>query len=382
MSKKKVIIFALLAVLASYGAVYAVPSGPFGYDLEKDIHRSENQKKQEAAASANKVTETKTNAPEIDLSIKTAKDLYSFVPLSELYVPSIDSNVYYSNPTLNSAIYKYKKGNYTGSLQELYSYIKKKPNDAYAFYYMGLNYSKIGENQVASKCFQKVINCNAQGKLLELAVKGRDCATGGIYCLTPLNPSVQELYNNNLLDPNDALDQFISAPYTGKGFSPEAEKDYQQRQLQIQLKKINSEESKPAAPKTNSQSAIPMYEKIAMAAEVTTAEPTNEEILDAIDVLKRAGLNINTGNSVVTDLTVSDVVTEKKNPSSLVNSEYEALNMMLGNNNNGTDPMSAMLPYMLNSNENGKNIDPQVIQAVMMNSMMSSINGLNSTENK
>ena len=57
--------------------------------------------------------------------------------------------------------------------------------------------------------------------------------------------------------------------------------------------------------------------------------------------------------------------------------------MMMGNNNNNNnDPMMSMLPYMLSNNENGKNVDPQVIQAVMMNSMMNSLNGLNSTDNK
>ena len=56
--------------------------------------------------------------------------------------------------------------------------------------------------------------------------------------------------------------------------------------------------------------------------------------------------------------------------------------MMMGNNNNNNDPMMSMLPYMLSNNENGKNVDPQVIQAVMMNSMMNSLSSMNSTDNK
>ena len=56
--------------------------------------------------------------------------------------------------------------------------------------------------------------------------------------------------------------------------------------------------------------------------------------------------------------------------------------MMLGNNNSNNDAMMNMLPYMLSSNNEGKNIDPQVFQAVMMNSMMNSLGSLNSGDNK
>jgi len=378
MSKRNALILAILAMFTSYGAAQAIPSA-FGYDLEADMHRSERQQQ----AQQNQIgtpgaapSGAPAEQPQVDYTPKTAKDLYSFVPLADLFVPNIDNKTFYSNPTMSSAIYKYKKGNYTGSLQELYSYIKKKPNDPYAFYYMGLNYTRIGEKDVAAKCFQKVINCNAKGQLLAQAVKGRDCLNGGIYCTTPLYPTTLELYNGVLLDPNDPLDQFIAAPYSGSGFSPEAEREVQQRRMNTQMKKLN--QGQGGAP--NNQSALPVFEKIAMAADVTTAEPTNEEVLNAIDVLKRAGLNITAGDTTSTVETTSDVVSEKKNQPSFVNPEYEAINMMMGNNNNNNDPMTTMLPYMLNSNENGKNIDPQIIQAVMMNSMMSSLNGLNSTD--
>ena len=375
MSKRNALILAVLVMFTSYGAANAIPSA-FGYDLEADMHRSERKQQQQQQQAQTAETsdeemsdENQADGTKDDFTFKTAKDMYSFVPMSDLYVPNIDNKVYYSNPTMKSAIYKYKKGNYTGSLQELYAYIKKKPSDPYAFYYMGLNYTKIGESKAAANCFQKVINCNAKGQLLAMAVKGRDCINGGIYCTTPFYPSASDVYGGA-----DSLDQFIAAPYTGNGFSPEAQKEYEQKKVDIQRKKLNQG-------KSNNQSAVPVFEKIAMAADITTAEPTNEEVLNAIDVLKRAGLNITTGNTTSTAETTSDVVSEKKNQPSFINPEYEAINMMMGNNGNNNDPMTSMLPYMLDSNENGKNIDPQVIQAVMMNSMMSSLNGLNSTDN-
>ena len=74
-----------------------------------------------------------------------------------------------------------------------------------------------------------------KGKLLELAVKGRDCISGGMYCREPINP-----IPGGGVEIEDSLDVFINAPYTGNGFSPEAERDYQQRKLNNMQKKINA----------------------------------------------------------------------------------------------------------------------------------------------
>ena len=113
-----------------------------------------------------------------------------------------------------------------------------------------------------------------------------------------------------------------------------------------------------------------------MAAGISSeSEPTDEEVLNAINVLKRAGVNI----SVTTGKTESKA--QAVNPAAYVNPEYETINMMLGNGNNNNDAMMNMLPYMMSTNNDGKNIDPQVIQALMMNSMMNGLGSLNSTDN-
>lgn len=120
-----------------------------------------------------------------------------------------------------------------------------------------------------------------------------------------------------------------------------------------------------------------------MAASVSD-EPTNEQVMDAIDVLRRAGVNISVNSSAETGAqnTSTTQAAPPINPSAYINPEYETINMMLGNGNNNNDPMMNMLPYMLNTNNEGKNIDPQVIQTIMMNSMMNGLSGLNSTDNK
>lgn len=126
------------------------------------------------------------------------------------------------------------------------------------------------------------------------------------------------------------------------------------------------------------------------AAAPLSEEPSQEDIMHAIDVLKRAGLNISVypvsahepASSGGTEYSNKPSGRANGNPAEYVNSDYEMMRMMMGNGNSNNDPMMNMLPYMLNANSDGKNIDPQVIQTLMMNSMMNGISGLNSTDNK
>lgn len=393
MNKKKLILTVVMSMICACGAANAVP-GPFGYDLQADMHRSE--KKAQETPEAQQVQQVQQAEPASLVPIvKSAKDYYSFVPLKDLFVQSVDSTTtYYTNPTMKSAIARYKSGNYTGSLQELYAYIKKYPNDAYAYYYMGLNYTKIGENDAARNCFQKTINCNVSGSLLEKALKGRDCITGGEFCkpAVDVNAVKDVLDANNIETPESKLDKFINAPYSGNGFSPEFQQEYDKQKLDNIQKTLNrkdelNERDIEMLKEFKRKSKADFSERLALAANVS-GEPTSAEIMDAIDVLKRAGLNITAGKSFTdgesrsTDNVSPENAAQAVNPNQYMPSqEYQQLNMMLGNNNNN-DPMMTMLPYMMNNNNNGKNVDPQVIQAMMMNSMMNSLGSLNNSENK
>ena len=83
------------------------------------------------------------------------------------------------------------------------------------------------------------------------------------------------------------------------------------------------------------------------------AAVTNEEVLAAIETLKKAG------------------VTVSVNPYQTMpmNDEYSQLSMLLGNNSSNNNSMMNMLPYFMGQNGNQK-IDPQMLQSVMMNSMI------------
>lgn len=385
MGKNKDIILVLAMMLFFNGSVVnAVAAGPFGYDLQKDVHRNDNKQQKEKSESKSELKQNKQSG-EVNSSVParpaSAVSFYSFVPMQDLYTESVDHSVYYPDATINSAIALYKQGNYTGCIQHLFSYIEKNPSDAYAFYYMGLAYSKIGEKEAAKNCYQKTINCNVTGKLLEQALKGRDCITGGTYCHAfDIEHAVK--------DEDDSLEVFINAPYSGHGFSPELELEYKQQQLNNLQKKINKNNSldfddMEKIQEIENKSEGFTGEKLAMAANITS-EPTDTEVLEAIDVLKRAGLNISTApnapSASKTVLESSDVMPTDEIYAQ--NRDLQQLNMLLGNNNNNNDPVMNMLPLMLNAHNNGQNVDPQVVQSLMVNSMMNSFNLMNTNENR
>ena len=187
---------------------------------------------------------------------------------------------------------------------------------------------------------------------------------------------------------SDPLDTFINAPYTGNGFSPELEQQYKQQQLNNLQKQINrkdtlNENDINKMQEIQGEKEGFIGEKLAMSANINS-EPTNTEVLEAIDVLKRSGLNITAENmsSETTDGTTA-TTSNSIDPSVFRPSqEMQQLNMMLGNGNNNNDPMMNMLPFMMNANNNGQKIDPQVIQSMMTSSMLNSLNSMNTNDNK
>ena len=138
MNKKLVLLLA--AIFLTGAAGIDVPamavSGPFGYDLQKDIHRNKNKEK-----------EQKKNAEQNADKNKAAEPVNTNVTDDDIFVSSIAFNkAYYPNASMKSAVIKYKKGNYTGSLQELYTLVKKNPNNALAYYYVLTDNPSLPEN--------------------------------------------------------------------------------------------------------------------------------------------------------------------------------------------------------------------------------------------
>lgn len=315
-----VLLVTLLIGSSAYAAVGKETKGPFGYNLYNDITRKPDNKK------ATQDNETKT----------PVKEFYGDDTVAEWE----SEGVYYKNANLNSAVKKYKDGNYSGCLQEMISLTKTDPYNPIVYYYMGMSYSKVGKKDQAVKAYEQVMKMDSDKTLKQYATRGRDCLVGGPTCTSDTENS----------DPT--LDSFVNSPY-GNGFSEELNQQVKEKQLENIQKTINQkqeleDEDIEKIQKFDQKSEIISEDKIA---ENTTSD---DEILKAIQTLKNAGVNISV------------------NPMNMpMNNQYADMSMLLGNgNNNNNNSMMNMVPFLLNQYQNGEKIDPQIIQAMMMNTMI------------
>ena len=320
MQKTLIILFVTLLIGGSaYAAVGKETKGPFGYNLYDDITRKPDDKK------ATKDSETKT----------PVKEFYGDDTVAEWE----SEDIYYANANIDSAVRKYKNGNYSGCLQEMISLTKIDPSNPVVYYYMGMSYSKVGKKDQAVKAYEQVMKLNSDKTLKQYALRGRDCLVGGPAC-----PGADE-------GSDPTLDSFINSPY-GNGFSDELNQQVKEKQLKDIQKTINQkqdleEEDIEKIQKFDQKSELTADDKLAS----NTA--SDDEILQAIQTLKNAGVNISV------------------NPVNMpINNQYNDMSMFLGNGNNNNNSMMNMVPFLLNQYQNGEKVDPQVIQAMMMNTMI------------
>lgn len=355
MNKKLILLLSALIVLGTVPCAMAVP-GPFGYDLQKDI----NRKSEPAPSPEQRPKADYNNSSQAPQAPQSTPALQSSPVTSSLDTPIISSVIeinpkLYPAPNLNNAMNSYKKGNYTGCLQELFALVKKQPNNAKAYYYMGMAFTHLGDRDAATLAYEKVILLNPNQVLVDYANKGRDCLIGGPAC-HPVEAVIEDF------GPMDPLDEFINAPY-GNGFSPELNSEIRKKELENIQNTINR---KPQLSPTDIEKIKKFDsnktenitgEKLALA----DSQPSNDDIVSALDTLKRAGMNVSI------QPTTLPAMTGYQNP------QMNEVSMMLGNNqnNNNSNDMMNMLPYMMQSGQNGaNNMNPQVIQAMMMNSML------------
>lgn len=272
---------------------------------------------------------------------------------------NLDKNtVYYPNATIKSAVAKYKAGNYSGCLQELFSLTKKDPSNALAYYYMAMAYTHVNMKNEAVEAYEKVISLHPNDYLVDYATKGRDCLTDGPACQPEEKPT-EEM---------DELDKFINAPY-GNGLSPELNKEVKQKQL-INIKEtINKKEEL----EHQDIQRIKDFDKNKSSANESDkiAQVSDEEVLKAIKTLRDAGLTL----SVQSDNPYAQMA-QYQDP------KMAEMSMLLGsNNNNNGNSMMNMLPMLMTQAQKGENIDPRFMQAMMMNSMMTDFS-FNNDNNK
>ena len=256
--------------------------------------------------------------------------------------------MYYPKATLQTAISAYKQANYTGCLQQTFSLVLKTPNNSAAYYYMALAYSNIGRADDAKTAFAKVMELSPNTALASYAKAGTECID---------DPTACSGYSEGEVDD---LDKFINAPY-GNGLSPELDKELKQKKLNNFRNSINSQDNL----KDTEMYKIRNFDELNKSEiedNIKIAQVSDEEILNAVKTLKDAGLTITVSDS--------NAVNNNIYPNGYQDPEMAQLSLMLGNNNNNNSNMMNVVPFLMQSEKEGKNIDPQLMQAMMMNSMM------------
>ena len=342
---KKNLILLLVLVFAgttAFAEVGTKTKGPFGYNLYDDINRPAKQEAPQVAPETPAKTETSTakkNVTSYGTTESAKSSGSSSVSANSSSAPWESDVIYYPNATMKSAVNKYKNGNFSGSLQELISLTKMDSANPLVYYYLGMAYTQVGNSDAAIQAYERVLVLSPDKTLMQYATKGRDCLTNGPTCAAEQDESQSE------------MDDFINSPY-GNGFSEALNKEIRAKQLKDIQKTINNKENL----EDTDIEKIHNYDNQSGSAEETIkiAQASDEDILNAIKTLKEAGVNVS--------------INTTQNP---IPNQYNDISMMLGtSNNNNNSMMNMMIPYMINQNENGQNIDPQVMQAMMMNSML------------
>lgn len=333
--KKTAVLLVLAVFLGNSLLVSAEPAnapkkkskGLFGYNLQDDINRK--SKKEQAQTPA---PQKKESTPKQQNNVAPKEQELQFYG-DDTEAEWLNSDlIFYPDASLDSAIIKYQEGNYSGCLQELLSLVQVDTSNSVLYYYLAMAYTQIGNKEQAVKAYEQVIKLNADEILTKNSIKGRDCLVGGPACLA----------NDATANENkDPLEEFINSPY-GNGFSKELNEQFRQKELDKIQDTINKKD-------VLEQKDIERIQKFDLKSEKKNDIVTNEDIISAIEILKKAGITVSL------------------NANPQLNNEYAQLSMLLGNNNSNNNSMMNMLPYMFGSEQK---LDPQLIQSVMMNSML------------
>lgn len=316
----------LLSICTIIGGVsnLAYSAQDFSFDLDAAIN--------DANDTSGAAQGTDTTAP----AGSSAKAIYSSVD-AKSYLTATSSS-YYDPALIESLIEKYKEKNYVGCIQEAQSKMQQDNPNPVAMYYMALSYTQIGDVKAALDLYDEILKLKPSDTLAECAVRGRDCLIGGPACPNigvegaDIDAQVQEYKDSATLINVNTTDL---------------------KELPAMLVQ-EQEEVQPEVTATEQQEEV--------VAQETITPPNSEEVAQAIKTLQNAGITLSLQPNAT-----------QLNPS--YNSEMAQISMLLGNNNGTNQDRSFdMLPYMMaQSQSNPGQYNPQMLQAMMMNYMMPSM---------
>jgi len=269
-----------------------------------------------------------------------------------------------------TAIKKYKAGNYTGCLQDTQLIVVRDPSNAIAYYYMAMAYVKAGNKDKAIEAYQKVLTLSPNPVLKKYAATGNRCIA------TPDLCKEDEKNQPELTD----VDKMVGSTYVG-GLSESARAQVEEKRLQMIKNEMNTDTDlnnykfKQFTDYTKQHSQAEVTDKVASADKM----PTNDEVVAAMKVLSRAGLSPYSQNNTALN---GYAQVNNANPMAQQSAESAQLSMMMGSGNqsgNNNNNMMNMIPFMLAQSKNGQGnggnpYSPQLIQSMMMNSMLPDFN--------
>ena len=293
------------------------------------------------------------------------------IVFSQFFSCAFAANYSVSSP-VKVAIKKYKAGNYTGCLQDMQSIVSRDPSNAIAYYYMAMAYAQAGKKDQAITSYQKVLGLKPNATLYTYAAKGKRCLETPDKCTDPTQASSD-------------IDKMVTSPY-GDGLSNTVRVDVEKKHLDTLKNEINADkdvnnyELRKFRDYTNQHSELKTEGKTASK---NSDEPSNDEIVAALKVLTKAGLNPYAQQNGVNPYQYQQMAGAQ-------NTEMAQLNMLMngnnqGNNNNNNSMMN-MIPMMMAQSKSGQgggsSYNPQMMQAMMMNSMLPDMNFTSNDNNK
>ncbi len=349
---KKVLLLAMCTVITGFSSV-AFSAEDFSFDLDAAIN------------DADSATGATTGSDAVVPTGSSAKAIYPTVD-AQSYLTSTD-NMYYDPALIESLIEKYKEKNYVGCIQEAQSKMKQDNPNPVAMYYMALSYTQIGDVKAALDLYDAILKLKPSDTLTECAVRGRDCLIGGPACPNlgvegaDIDTHVQQYKENStLLNHNSTEIKSSSSPLSASLNREPDVATLSTKELPSMLVEQTTE--KPQ------QKFVQKEEKISAQPATQEQVPNNDEVAEALKTLQNAGM------AVTIQPTTMPMAQN-------YNSEIAQMSMLLGNNNSQNRSFD-MLPYMMAQSQNNPNqYNPQMLQAMMMNYMMPSLD-FNSDNNK
>ena len=229
---------------------------------------------------------------------------------------------------LASGIEQYQSGNYEECIKTMKNVVRDDPAMAIGYYYLGLAYTRTGKDILAVDNYNKVINLNSDQTLTKLAREGKSKIKTNVSLIEEQLEDIEDDIKDNPIY-ND-----------GAKLSPE--------ELRVKYE----------APKKQAEGKSTVIKASDFAAaQNQNSEPSNDDIVNAIKTLQKAGI-LNNG---ITPMQAGVMPM----PMDSKTQQMNAMMMMMNNNNNNNGMMN-MMPYM----NNGGKVDPQMLQMMMMQQMM------------